>query len=110
MTHSQRRFDFRVAVVAAVALLFAQIGAMTHAYAHLRGSDQPSVHSSLGAGHEICGDCLNYAPLLSAAGSPASVALHLPPAPTTVVEVRHVSRAANRPLISFRSRAPPVTN
>src|SRR5512140_2273821 len=76
LTHSQRRFDLRVAVFAALALLFAQIGAMTHAYAHLSARDQSSAQQSIGGSHEICGDCLNYAPLLSAAGSQQCVEVH----------------------------------
>jgi len=60
----------RVAFVTALALLFAQYGALAHAYSHLHSSSTSTY--LLDAHGKQCADCLTFAPLLSAAGAPAS--------------------------------------
>jgi hypothetical protein len=94
-----QRIESRIALIAAFALLLAQIGAMSHAYSHV---------VDLRAGsHESCNDCLGFAPLLSAAAAPAA----LP-------HIRAQGRAVDAPVsgisfvdrfltLAFRSRAPP---
>lgn len=104
----RRHFVLRIAVITAVALLFAQLGAMTHAYSHRGAADAPSAHQSTGGGHEICGDCLNYAPLLSAAGTPVPFDFVAPRDSSTAFRAEPVSRPGSQPLLAFRSRAPPV--
>ncbi len=103
------RLEFRVALIAALALIFAQLGAMAHAYSH--EPDRPPISSHQGNQgiHDVCKDCLNFAPLLSAAGAPTALPFALP----------HVCRAAPQAqifrlvdlefLLAFRSRAPPFT-
>jgi hypothetical protein len=45
-----------------LALVFAQTGAVVHGYSHLSAPSPPA-----GSG-QLCGDCLLFSPLLSAAG------------------------------------------
>jgi hypothetical protein len=102
------RLRIRWAAIAAAALLIAQMGAMAHAYSHAPQAGSVSAHQIPGT-HDFCSDCLNFAPLLSAAGAPVVPSLVLPqgcnaapppPLPLTV---------DLKPLLGFRSRAPPVT-
>jgi len=99
-----------------VALLLAQWGAITHAYAHDGATNSLRAHHS-GAGnavagnaansHDLCNDCMAFAPLLAAAGTPSS----LPPLqhPGRAAGTRDAarSRVAFSPTVAFRSRAPP---
>lgn len=48
----------------ALALVFAQAGAVMHGYSHLRSPSAPAGSS------QSCGDCLAYSPLLATAGGP----------------------------------------
>jgi hypothetical protein len=105
----QHRFDLRVALITAVALLIAQFGAMTHAYSHDSPVKPGSTHQSNPGSHAFCSDCLNFAPLLSAAGTPI-------PLPTIQLQGRGFGVPAEcrslvdlPPHLAFRSRAPPAT-
>jgi hypothetical protein len=104
------RFELRLALITAVALLIAQIGAMSHAYSH--GSDQAAVssHPANSASHAFCGDCLNFAPLLAAAGTPATLPKIAPQGRTASPRSETASLLDRRPAPSFRSRAPPITH
>src|ERR1700722_6403793 len=75
-----KHLEFRVALIAALALFFAQLGAMAHAYSH--SPEKPPVSSQQGTSgvHDFCKDCLNFAPLLSAAGVPVSLPFAVPQA------------------------------
>ena len=100
-----------MALLAAFALLIAQIGAVRHAYAHNANSGTvAALKQQLPAAHEFCGDCLNYAPLLATAGATGSVHFEAPPACPRSVErpAAHPARAG--PFLAFRSRAPPATH
>jgi hypothetical protein len=104
-----RLFDFRVALVAALALIFAQLGAMTHAYSHV--PEKPPLSSqqpNLGI-HDFCKDCLNFAPLLSAAGAPAALPFALPQTCSLAPQAQITCLVDLKFLLAFRSRAPPVT-
>jgi hypothetical protein len=104
-----RRLDIRIALIAALALIFAQLGAMTHAYSHV--PEKPAVSSqqtTLGI-HDFCKDCLNFAPLLSAAGAPAALPLALPQACSLAPQAQITCLVDLKFLLAFRSRAPPVT-
>jgi hypothetical protein len=108
------RCELRLAVLA-VALLFAQVGAITHAYAHDGATNLRAHHSGAGSAvtggtansHDLCSDCMAFAPLLAAAGAPSS----LPPLqhPGRAAGTRDVarSRVSFSPTVAFRSRAPP---
>jgi hypothetical protein len=103
------RQEFRIAALVALALFFAQMGAITHAYTHQPSTAKTSASQKIANSHEFCSDCLNFAPLLAAAGTPTVLPFSLqftqsapPPAPPA-------SFLDHRTHLAFRSRAPPVT-
>jgi hypothetical protein len=101
------RFELRLAVITALALLVAQLGATSHAYAHdVVARTSAALHGVPGA-HNPCNDCLAYAPLLSAAGAPAALPRIGRQAPGTARSAVAESLAARAPSLAFRSRAPP---
>ncbi len=103
------RLEFRVALIAALALIFAQLGAMAHAYSH--EPEKPPVSTQQGNPgiHDYCKDCLNFAPLLSAAGAPAALPFSLPHAARAAPQAPIARLVDLEFLLAFRSRAPPVT-
>jgi hypothetical protein len=106
----KHRFELRTALITAVALLIAQFGAMAHGYTHDSGIERNSAHLSDTSSHEICGDCLNFAPLLSAAGAPAALPYIAPQGRGAPLRTAARSLLARRPLLAFRSRAPPASH
>ncbi len=103
------RLEFRVALIAALALMFAQLGAMAHAYSHVPEKPQvASQHGNQGV-HDVCKDCLNFAPLLSAAGAPAALPFALPQACRAAPQAQITCLVDLKFLLAFRSRAPPVS-
>jgi hypothetical protein len=103
------RLEFRVALIAALALMFAQLGAMTHAYSHT--PEKPPLSSqqpNLGI-HDFCKDCLNFAPLLSAAGAPATLPFAIPLPCRDAPQAQITCLIDLKFLLAFRSRAPPRT-
>jgi hypothetical protein len=109
LTKSRHQIDFRIALIAALALIVAQMGAMAHAYTHVPNASRISGQLPAPTDHQVCGECLNFAPLLAAAGAPA-IPLHVePPARGPVTTAQPASRPAFQPLLGFRSRAPPAT-
>jgi hypothetical protein len=103
------RFDLRVAVITAVALLIAQFGAMAHAYSHGPALKGAPTHQSNPGSHDYCSDCLNFAPLLSPAGTPAALPLIEPQGRGFAVPAACRSLVYLSPRLAFRSRAPPAT-
>ena len=100
--------ELRVAILAAVALLIAQLGAVSHAYSHA-AAGFPSTHLTGANSHDFCNDCVAYAPLLAPGGTGN-------PLPSVDRQGRGLAtRAAAQSLIdlsltlAFRSRAPPIT-
>jgi hypothetical protein len=89
----------------AVALLIAQLGAVVHAYTHLRAI--PDRADSAGTRVQLCADCLSFAPLLAPAQAAEPAALVLP------ATVPLISLCAGGSLVDraiahfFQSRAPP---
>jgi hypothetical protein len=105
LNHTQ---EFRIALIAALALFFAQIGAMSHAYSHAPEGTQSSQQAKLGI-HDFCKDCLNFAPLLSAAGAPAVLPFAIP-LPCRMAPQAQISCLVDLKFrLGFRSRAPPVS-
>ena len=105
MAKLSRTVARRVTLVTAWALIFAQYGALAHAYSHLHPS---SVSTYLLDAHgKQCAECLTFAPMLSTAGAPASQPFIAPQsvelAPASVAE----SLIARRFTASYSSRAPP---
>jgi len=137
------RCELRLAVLGLV-LLFAQFGAITHAYSHAYphggAADSPRSHHS-GAGraaggwiasqgasgaldsagalgdldatgasatsHDLCSDCLSFAPLLAVAGAPSPLPFMQPQGRAAGSHDSTTSRVALSPTVAFRSRAPP---
>jgi len=102
-----RRLGVRWAVIAAAALLIAQWGAMAHAYSHVPQARSVPAQQPIPA-HELCADCLNFAPLLSASGAPAVLPLVLPQGCSAAPPAARASLIDLEFLLAFRSRAPPV--
>jgi hypothetical protein len=102
------RVDFRIAALAALALFFAQLGAIAHAYTH-RPSAQTSVYRQTLNSHDVCDECLNFAPLLSAAGAPTTLPFSLQHSRSAPPSAPPASFLDHRTYLAFRSRAPPVT-
>jgi hypothetical protein len=106
LTHHLR---IRWAAVAALALLVAQMGALAHAYTHVPQISPVSAHQPLPGTHDFCADCLNFAPLLAAAGAPTVLPLMLPQGCHAAPPAPPCSLVDLQLLLAFRSRAPPVT-
>jgi hypothetical protein len=102
------RVEFRITALAALAFFVAQMGAIAHVYSH-RPSDQTSAYQQTQTSHELCGDCLNFAPLLSAAGTPAILPFSLEQSHSAPPSAALRSFLDHRTYLAFRSRAPPVT-
>jgi hypothetical protein len=95
----------RVALLLVIALLGAQWGAEAHTYSHLRhGSHSGEPYDSSG---RPCSDCSAFAPLLAAAGAPASAPALVPEGTPATPGVSVVSLIFSLPTSAFRSRAPP---
>jgi hypothetical protein len=99
-------FELRLALLAVVALVVAQLGATAHTYSH--GAASLASHQSGAVSHDPCNDCLAYAPLLSAAATPG-------PLPSLEPQGHGVGPLATAnslvelpPALAFRPRAPPV--
>jgi hypothetical protein len=52
-------------------------GAIAHAYTHQPSAAKTSTSQQIANSHEFCSDCLNFAPLLAAAGTLAVLPLSL---------------------------------
>jgi hypothetical protein len=98
----------RFAVVAATALVIAQLGAMAHAYTHIPTTRADSSQQTTPGIHDFCSDCLNFAPLLAAAGAAAVLPFALPPGGSAASPSPHDSLLDLKLLLAFRSRAPPA--
>jgi hypothetical protein len=103
------RLEFRVALVAALALFFAQLGAMAHAYSHEPDKPPVSSHQGNQSTHDFCKDCLNFAPLLSAAGAPTALPFALPQSCSIAPQAEISCLVDLKFRLAFRSRAPPAS-
>jgi hypothetical protein len=103
------RFELRLAVMAVVALLFAQLGAMSHAYSHDAALESASTHQSGASTHDPCKDCLAYAPLLAAAGATGTLPSIQPQGRGLATRASADSLVDLSLRLAFRSRAPPHT-
>jgi hypothetical protein len=106
LRHAQ---EFRIALIAALALFFAQIGAMAHAYSHAPESGTSSSQQTNLGIHDFCKDCLNFAPLLSAAGAPDALPFAVAE-PCRSAPQAQITRLVDLKFrLAFRSRAPPAS-
>jgi hypothetical protein len=106
----KRRFELRFAAITAIAVLIAQLGAVAHAYAHVPDIHPASTYQANTTGHDFCSDCLSFAPLLSAAGVPATLPLIEPPGRGAGVHAECRSLVDRHLHLAFRSRAPPIAH
>jgi hypothetical protein len=104
----KHRLRLRFAVIAALALVIAQLGAMAHAYTHVPQTRADSAQQTPSV-HDFCSDCLNFAPLLAAAGAPAALPFALPQGCCVAPQSQLSSLLDRKLLLAFRSRAPPAT-
>jgi hypothetical protein len=100
------RTTFRSVIVLTIALVFAQIGALAHAYSHLKSNagnpDRAALHTSL------CGDCANFGAVLMPAGASAACVL-LPIRPVCVcVDPQSTALASNATRHYFQAQGPPT--
>jgi hypothetical protein len=114
LLNRSHRQEFRIAALAVLALFIAQFGALAHAYSHhpadaAAAAAKAAADRQTPSSQEYCGECLNFAPLLSAGGTPAELPVSLqltqsppPPAPPASFLDHHA-------YLAFRSRAPPAT-
>ena len=86
-------------------LLVAQLGAQLHTYAHGEALDTP--RQTMPVSHGICGECLAFAPLLLAAGTPARLPHFSEQARTSAPLRISLSLPDQGSILAFRSRAPP---
>jgi hypothetical protein len=105
----KHRLKLRFALIAAMALVIAQLGAMAHAYTHVPETRAVSAQQTSPGVHDYCSDCLNFAPLLGAAGAPAVLPFALPQGCCVAPQSQRDSLLDRKPLLAFRSRAPPAT-
>jgi hypothetical protein len=104
----KHRVRLRFAVIAALALVVAQLGAMAHAYTHVPQTSAESARQQIPTLHDSCNDCLNFAPLLASAGAPAALPFALPQGCCVAPAAPRDSLLELKFLLAFRSRAPPA--
>jgi hypothetical protein len=93
------------ALMVAMALLIAQFGAQAHVYSHLHVGSSTS--EQLDSHGRLCSECLSFAPLLSAAGTPSHLFAIAPQGVMAAPSVAVASLITRSPTPAFRSRAPP---
>jgi hypothetical protein len=85
-------------------LLFAQLGALAHAYSHDRAPGFAAIHNA----ETTCAECPSFAPLLGGA-PPNPTLLHIEsPAPVVLREESTSNFRDSSLILAFRSRAPPT--
>lgn len=85
----------------ALALVFAQTGAVVHAYSHLRAPSEP-VRST-----QSCADCLAYSPLLTTAGATSHCFALMPVQPGASYRSPVAPVVGHSTSYAFHARAPP---
>ncbi|MDB6082566.1 MAG: hypothetical protein JWN43_447 [Gammaproteobacteria bacterium] len=103
------RFGQRITAMAVLALLLAQMGAMSHAYSHDATVGSSASHRTGASTHDPCGDCLAFASVLSAAGGPGAVPFIAPHGRSPATSAPARSLVDLSLTLAFRSRAPPYT-
>ena len=88
-------------------LQIAQLGAQLHTYAHGDATALDAPRQTLLASHGACGECLAFAPLLSAAGTLARLPCLASQSRTPPPPLRADSLPDFTLILAFRSRAPP---
>ncbi len=105
-----RRYVARLGILLVLALVFAQTGAVLHAYSHTHASPHRTQTTDSGApgpAGQVCSDCLSFAPLLTAAGGTAQPPTVARSHAGTTYRFFVAPLAGQPPQHAFRSRAPP---
>ena len=101
-----RRRAGKAGVLLALALVFAQLGAITHLYSHLRaGADAGALAAKIS---HVCPDCQSFAPVLGSSGASTHAFAMASAQGAMLYQVPLAPRFARAPLTAFRSRAPPL--
>jgi hypothetical protein len=87
-----------------LALLMAQWGMLAHASTHLNADPHAAPTKT-----QVCGECLSFAPLLTAVGNAPAVVLSVQHATHRVLDAEAAAVVPPRAFDAFRSRAPPVS-
>lgn len=94
-----------VGLLLACALVFAQLGAITHDYSHLRlGGDSQGLATK--SSHS-CPDCQSFSPVLAGAGAASNPLTLSHLRAETSYQTLLAPLVAHAPQHAFRSRAPP---
>jgi hypothetical protein len=102
----RQKFERRRVFLALAFFIVAQFGAQLHTYAH-DAAALGTAHQTILVTHSVCDECLAYAPLLSAAATPARLPRLPGPARSCAPAQRFLSFLDHGPILAFRSRAPP---
>jgi hypothetical protein len=103
-----RKFERRGVFLALVLLLVAQLGAQSHTYAHRDAGAPDTPRQTMLVSHGACSDCLAFAPLLLAAGTPARLPHFSGLARTAAPAQLSRTLVDQASILAFRSRAPPL--
>jgi hypothetical protein len=102
----RQKFERRRVFLALAFFLVAQFGAQLHTYAH-DAAALGTAQQTIAVSHSVCDECLAYAPLLSAAATPARMPRLPGPGRSVAPAHRFLSFLDHAPILAFRSRAPP---
>lgn len=105
-----RRYVARLGILLVLALVFAQTGAVLHAYSHTHATPHRTQTADSGApapGGQVCSDCLSFAPLLTAAGGTGHPPTIVRACAGTTYRLFVAPLSGQPPQHAFRSRAPP---
>lgn len=102
-----RKSDRHGVLAALLLLLVGQLGAQWHSYTHAGNGSREVRSASVLATHGDCTECLGFAPLLAAAGTPAPPPPLAPRQLARAPSVRLASLLDHGLILAFRSRAPP---
>ncbi|MGH8140425.1 MAG: hypothetical protein ACREVV_19800 [Steroidobacteraceae bacterium] len=100
-----RRHVARLGMLLALALVFAQTGAVMHGYSHLKVSGKSS--GTPATSSQSCPDCLSFAPLLAAAGGTSHSLTVARAQIETTYRTLVAPLVGQSPQHAFLSRAPP---
>ena len=89
----------------AFALVFAQLGAINHAYSHLSSTDPQGIAAKTS---HPCPDCQSFSPMLAGAGAASNTLTLLHLAAETAQQTLVAPQVAAAPRHNFQSRAPPL--
>ncbi len=101
-----RRHAGKIGLLLAFALVFAQLGAITHAYTHLRlGADPQGIAAKTS---HSCPECQSFSPLLAGAGTASSTLNLLQLRAEAAPQALYAPLVTEAPRHTFQSRAPPL--